>query len=281
MPAMPIRAPGLRRPRERSAALIFTAALAATPVLHAAPANPSNPQADAAPASWAHQAVDLTGTWQRYGFFSRPGVDPRYAAPPEGKMVLKATYAKAYNARTKAEQASDAEGTPIAAAGVDCLPYGMPEMMSAIYPLEILQTPGQVTIIAEAFSQVRRIYLNQPQRKISDVPPGYYGHSVGRWEGDTLVVDTIGIKDSVLGHEEMPHSDQMRIAERFHLVAPDILHDDITVTDPVTLEKPWHFSFAYKRTKGYEMQEYVCENNHEYVDDKGVTHVRTHDQPNE
>ncbi len=260
---MPIRLPPSRKRSDLSAALVLSAALAAAVLLPLA--------------SQAHQPVDLTGTWQRYGFFSRPGVDKRYAAPPEGRLVLKPTYAKAYNARTRAEAASDAAGKPIAAPGVDCLPYGMPEMMSAIYPLEILQTPGQVTIIAEAFSQVRRIYLDQTQEKIGDAPPGYYGHSVGRWEGDTLVVNTIGIKDTVLGHEEMPHSDQMRIDERFHLVAPDILHDDITVSDPVTLEKPWHFSFAYKRMKGYQMQEYVCENNHEYVDDNGVTHVRLHD----
>ena len=256
----------------RSAALIAAAAVPLSSL-----ATPPNGQPQSA--SWARQPVDLTGTWQRYGFISRPGVDPRYAAPPEGKLVLKPTYAKAYNARTKAEEASDAQGAPIAAPGVDCRPYGMPEMMSAIYPLEILQTPGQVTIVAEAFSQVRRIYLNEPQKKIGDEPPGYYGSSVGRWEGNALVVDTIGVKDSVVGHEEMPHSDQMRITERFHLVAPDILHDDITVSDPVTLEKPWHFSFAYKRMKDYHMQEYVCENNHEYIDDKGATHVRLQDLP--
>jgi hypothetical protein len=278
---MPLRAHGPRTAVELRAALVLGAALLAILVIPVGSrANPTGSQAEASSASWAHQPVDLTGAWQRYGFISRPGVDPRYAAPPEGKMVLKGTYAKAYNARTKAEQASDAEGKPIAAAGVDCLPYGMPEMMSAIYPLEILQTPGQVTIVAEAFSQVRRIYLNQPQVKIGDLPPGYYGHSVGHWEGDTLVVDTIGVKDSVLGHEEMPHSDQMRIIERLHLVAPDILHDEITVSDPVTLVKPWIFTFAYKRMPHYEMQEYICENNHEYVDDKGETHVRLHDQQN-
>ena len=84
-----------------------------------------------------------------------------------------------YDAKRAKERESDAKGEPIAGSGVDCLPYGMPEMMSAIYPLEILQTPGQVTIIAEAFSQVRRIYLGKTQPKIEDVPPGYYGHSVG------------------------------------------------------------------------------------------------------
>ena len=222
---------------------------------------------------------DLNGVWARYGGFSRTGVDPKLAAPPAGKLALKPEYAKPYAARTAAEEESDKRGEPIAAPGVDCLPYGMPEMMSAIYPLEILQTPGQVTIIAEAMSQVRRIFVDKPQAKIGEVPPGYYGRSVGHWEGDTLVVDTIGVKDSVLGHNEMPHSDQMRITERFHLASPDVLHDQITVTDPVVLEKPWTFTFAYRRMPGYEMLEYVCENNHEYVDDKGVTHIRLQDLP--
>lgn len=262
-------------PTVLAGALLTAAAALPLASLAAAPqASTAHPQR----AAWAHQPLDLDGTWQRYGFLGR-GVDPRYAAPPDGRMMLKPAYAKAYNARTKAEEASDKQGKPIAGAGVDCLPYGMPQMMSAIYPLEILQTPGQVTIIAEAFSEVRRIYLDEVQQKIGDVPPGYYGRSVGRWDGDTLVVETIGIKPSVLGYEEMPHSDQMRITERFRLVSPDILHDQITVTDPVTLEKPWTFTFAYKRMKGYHMQEYVCENNHEYVDDNGVTHVRLHDLP--
>lgn len=224
------------------------------------------------------QGADITGTWVRYGGFSPRGVDPRYAAPPPGRMMLRPKYAKPYNAKTLEEEAAAKRGDPIADPGVDCLPYGMPEMMSAIYPLEILQTPGQVTIIAEAFSQVRRIFLGAPQFKIGGFAPGYYGHSVGHWVGKTLVVDTIGIKPSVLGHEEMPHSDRMRISERISLVSPDILHDEITVTDPVTLEKPWTFTFAYKRYPHYQMQEYVCENNHEYIDPNGVQHVRLKDE---
>lgn len=221
---------------------------------------------------------NITGDWARFPGFSRAAVDPKLVPPPPGKLMLKPAYAGPYEARRAAERASDARGEPIAAPGTDCLPYGMPEMMSAIYPLEILQTPGQLTIIAEAFSQVRRIYLDKPQGKIGDVAPSFYGHSVGHWEGDTLVVDTIGVKESVLGHDEMPHGDQMRITEHLRLVAADILQDKITVTDPMTLEQPWTFTFGYKRMPNYEMLEYVCENNHEYVDDKGVTHVRLRDQ---
>jgi hypothetical protein len=106
-----------------------------------------------------------------------------------------------------------------------CVPYGVPTMMSvAVYPVEFIQTPKQITIISEAFSEVRRIYLDKPPSKIDEVPPGYYGRSVGRWEGDTLVVDTVGIKEAVQ-YQRMPHSDQMRITE-IRLAAPDILRPD-------------------------------------------------------
>ena len=221
---------------------------------------------------------DFTGDWQRYnGSRGGPAADPATLAPPAGKLLLKPKYQAPYDAKRAKERESDLKGEPIASSGVDCLPYGMPEMMSAIYPLEILQTPGQLTVIAEAFSQVRRVYLGKTQPKIEEVPPGYYGRSVGHWEGQTLVVDTVGVKESVLGHSEMPHSDKMRITERLHLVTPDILHDQITVEDPVTLEQPWTFTFAYKRIPNYEMLEYVCENNHEYVDDQGVTRLRLQD----
>ena len=81
-----------------------------------------------------------------------------------------------------AETEATRRGEPLPSAGMLCSPYGMPRMMAvATYPMEILQTPGQVTIITEAFSEVRRIYLNRAQEPIDDVPPGYYGHSVGRW----------------------------------------------------------------------------------------------------
>src|ERR1700743_2368124 len=225
------------------------------------------------------QAADFTGDWQRYPGFGRGGPAPAPATlpPPAGALVVKPKYKGPYDPKRAKEAASDAKGEPIASSGVDCLPYGMPEMMSAIYPLEILQTPGQVTIIAEAFSQVRRIFIGKTQPKIEEVPPGYYGHSVAHWEGTTLVVDTVGGKESVLGHIEMPQSDKMRITERMRLVTPDILHDQITVPDPVTLEQPWTFTFAYKRMPNYEMLEYVCENNHEYIDDQGVTRLRLQD----
>jgi hypothetical protein len=72
----------------------------------------------------------------------------------------------------------------------------------------------------------------------------------------------------------MPHSDRMRITERIRLVTPDVLHDQITIDDPVVLEKPVTFTFAYRKMPGYQMVEFVCENNREYIDAEGKVRMR-------
>jgi len=216
---------------------------------------------------------DLSGVWAPYR--GGRGADPSLAPPPASPVVLKPTYAEAYRARRAAEDEATKRGEPLGTAAVLCTPYGMPRMMSvALYPVEILPRLGQITVITEAFSEVRRIYMDQPQLPIGDVPPGYYGHSVGRWEGDTLVVDTVAIKESVLSYQNLPHSDQMRITERIRLVTKDILHDQITIEDPVVLEKPAVYTLAYRRMPNYKMVEFVCENNREYIDEKGAVRMR-------
>ena len=94
----------------------------------------------------------------------------------------------------------------------------MPAMMGATFPMEILQSKGQVTIIEEAFTQIRRILLDRPQKAVDDVEPGFYGHSVGHWDGGVLIVDTVGVRENVL-YQNVPHSKDMRIKERISLGA--------------------------------------------------------------
>jgi hypothetical protein len=101
---------------------------------------------------------------------------------------------------------------------------------------------------------------------------------VGRWEGDVLVVDTVGIKESVRGYRGLPHSSRMRVVERIRLVAPDVLHDQITITDPVILEQPFTYTLAYRKLPQYEMVEFVCDNNREYVDDQGRVRMKLRDR---
>ncbi len=224
-------------------------------------------------AATAQPAPSISGAWGHA--FPRPGqpVDPRLNTGPLPVPPLKPDYMAQWTALREKEKQADARGEPTAGQEAKCLPDGMPSLMFAIYPLEILQTPGRVTIIEEAFSQTRRIYLDEPQGRIGDVEPGYYGHSVGHWDGDVLVVDTVGIKESVPGYRDTPHSDQEHITERFRLLDPNILEDQVTIEDPKVLDRPWSFRFAYTRLPGYHMLEYVCENNHEYVDPNGGTHL--------
>jgi hypothetical protein len=221
--------------------------------------------------------VDLSGVWAPYR--AGRGADPALTPPPPSPIVLKPQYAKPYDARRAADDEAAKRGEPQATPAVSCVFYGMSRMMTvALYPMEVIQTPKQVTIITEAFSEVRRVYMNQPQMPIDEVPPGYYGHSVGRWDGTTFVIDTVGIKESVPSYQMMPHSNQMRITERIRLVTPDVLHDQITIEDPVALEKPVVYTLAFRRMPNYKMVEFVCENNREYVDEKGAVKMRLRDK---
>jgi hypothetical protein len=235
--------------RINPAAALLAASLAAL-YMTAAPAAPPAQQS-------------LTGAWDRYGTLN---LDPRVtAAAPVPPPPLKPEYQAEWQARQKAAKDADARGEPLFGGYAKCLPDGMPAMMMAMFPMEVLQTPGQITIIEEAYNQVRRIYLNEKQVPVDDAEPGFWGHSVGHWQGDTLVVNTVGIKEEVR-FRDTPHSPNMQIDERIRMLSKDIFEDQVTVTDPQYLTQPWKFTWKYVRKPGYKILEYVCESNREYQD---------------
>ena len=86
------------------------------------------------------------------------------------------------------------------------------------------------------------------------------------------MIETTGIKQNVQ-FRWTPHSEGMTITERLHLIAPDILRNDIVVEDAY-LERPWTYSYTYRRTPGYKLLEYVCEDNRDYVDEQGMVTLR-------
>ncbi len=217
----------------------------------------------------------IGGTWTiSFAAGGNPDATPD-SRTPAGPPPLKPEYRGAWEERLRLARKASARGEPLATAATFCLPQGMPAMMGGggPFPMEILLSPGQVTIIQEAYTQVRRIYLDTPQATLEDIEPGFYGRSVGHWEGDTLVVDTIGIKESVR-YRDVPHTPAMRINERIHRFEPDILWDEVTIDDPEILEEPWKVTFVFNRLPGYEIMEYVCEDNREYADETGATRLR-------
>jgi hypothetical protein len=142
-----------------------------------------------------------------------------------------------------------------------CLPPGMPAMMGMAYGMEIMQTKEKITFFSELNDALRRVYLDgrKPTQKHLD-DPTYAGYSIGRWEGDTLVIETVALHPDSFIEGFTPHSEEMTVRERMRLIAPDILEDRITVTDPKALTKPWEVVRTYRRAaKGNdELREFAC-----------------------
>jgi hypothetical protein len=226
-------------------------AIAATPV-----AAQSGPQGD----TWESIAKlpDFGGLWEiTFGGGPRgggesPALTPEYAA--------------------KLEQYQDAvaRGEIEDGPAANCVPNGMPAIMTQPYPIEILFTPGKVTILIEAYSQWRQIFMDGRAHP-EDPDLTFNGHSIGHWEGDTLVVDTVGFTtDTSLGLQGMRHSDKMRIVERFKLASPDRLEIETTITDTQALTKPLTRTAAYGRHRDWTLAEYVCQqNNRNFTTDDG------------
>jgi hypothetical protein len=142
-----------------------------------------------------------------------------------------------------------------------CLLPGVPQMAAVPYPWKVIQTPGEVVILFEAFKTFRQIFTDG--RSIpADANPTWMGYSIGRWEGDTLVVETGGFNDNTWidtgGH---PHSDALHVTERYH--RRDFGHMDlqITVNDPKAYKKSWTASYPVELMADTELLDYVCEEN--------------------
>ncbi len=238
------------------AAVLATAAAAAPTQLSAAHPKGQFASLDARP--------DWGGIWILNFAMPKPGSVP--AAP-----ALKGTYLAGYQAWQKQVQATQGD---VPHEGSYCKPPGMPIiMMAPQYPIEFLFTPGRVTIHHEAWMQWRNIYTDGRDHP-SDWDANFNGHSIGHWEGDTLVVDTVGIKDVLEIGMGMKHSNQLQVTERIHLATGDTntLVDDMTLSDPVALEKPWTTQLTYKRDRDGELLEFECaENDRNPVDAAGHT----------
>ena len=201
-----------------SVSMLAGGALAALASAHVAlaqaPSKPSqsSPQGD----TWASIAKlpDWGGIWE-----VTFGGGPRGARPEPPALT------PAYEAKLKEYQDAQKRGEIQDTPAANCVPNGMPGIMTQPYPMEILFTPGKVTIMIEAYSQWRQIFTDG-RKHPEDPDLTFNGHSIGHWEGDTLVVDTVGFTtDTALAGFGVKHSDKMHIVERMHLVDGDKLAD--------------------------------------------------------
>ena len=151
-----------------------------------------------------------------------------------------------------------------------CLPPGGPRMMATPYPMEILQLPEQKRIIMtfEGAAHIwREIFMDGRQHPQGDaLNPTYLGHSVGRWEGDTLVVDVVGFNEYTwldpIGH---PHTDKLHLIEKFTRTAKEELHYEVTIDDPGAYTKPWTVAWDVPWRATGELTEYICQENNRHL----------------
>jgi hypothetical protein len=229
-------------------------------IIAAAPlaAQKSGPQGD----TWDSIAKlpDFGGLWE-VGGGPRGGGDTPVLTP-------------AYQARWQQYRDASARGEIEDGPTANCVPNGMPSIMTQPYPIEILFTPGKVTILIEAYAQWRQIFTDGREHP-EDPDLTFNGHSIGHWEGETLVVDTVGFTtDTFMGGAGMPHSEKMHIVERFKLAEPDRLEIQTTIDDAEALTKPFTRTASYGRHRDWTLAEYVCQqNNRNFTTEDGKSGI--------
>jgi hypothetical protein len=154
-----------------------------------------------------------------------------------------------------------------------CLPPGVPRFLTMVLPGEILQTEQQLNWYAEFGEATMRIYLDG-RAPPAELYPTFNGFSTGRWEGNSLVVTTVGLRvDTLVDTTGVPHSDQLTVTMRMTKVTPDFFEVGITLDDPVAFYEPWQTVKRYSRAPaGSYAQEYACldGNRHRETEDGNI-----------
>ena len=147
-----------------------------------------------------------------------------------------------------------------------CVP-GMPKLIVLPYPYKIYQMTGVTVILYEGFTTFRQIFTDgRPLPK--DPQPSWLGYSVGKWDGDTFVVDTIGVNEKTwMDNAGRPHSDALHTIERYHRTSVGTLDVTLTIDDPKAYTRPWTVTTGSSRLiVGQDLLEYVCTENNRDVE---------------
>jgi hypothetical protein len=161
----------------------------------------------------------------------------------------------------KARRAANSKDNPDA----HCLPMGIMQFHNHGQPRKMIQTPGLIVIAYEANNGLRYIFMDGRTLPDSDAQPWWYGYSVGRWEGDTLVVESTGFRDDgwldIIGN---PMTEKAKVTERFRRPNYGTLEIDVTIDDPKAYTKPWTVRVNQRITLDSELMEFVCLENQQF-----------------
>jgi hypothetical protein len=160
----------------------------------------------------------------------------------------------------KERQESNGIGRP----SEHCLPHSVTDFDAHFTPRKLIQLPDEIVLLFEQYHSFREIFTDS--RSLPDVQqPAWFGYSVGHWEGDTLVVNTIGVSEETwLDDAGHPHTEEMRIVERFR--RPDFGHMEVelTINDPKAYTKPWTVKLPWRLVPDTELLDGVCQNEKDF-----------------
>ena len=154
------------------------------------------------------------------------------------------------------------EGRAIENPTTRCLPWG--PLLDGPFPFKFVQSPSVIVVLIEDIFSYRQIFLDGRGHP-KDGDPTWMGHSIGRWEGDTLVVDSAGFNNKSWTPMGRPHTDRLHIIERFRRIDAGHLDYEMTIDDPGTYVKPWTIKRASNLLVGDEIGEYICTENNQDV----------------
>ena len=228
------------------------------------------PTLSAPPLRTANGKSDLSGIWEPEADpTGRPGgiegiVAPRYLIDITRDLNPSDVPFTPWAATIYQERhATSGTGNPL----IRCLPAGVPRLDAYTHPYKIVQTPALIVILYEA-ATFRQIFTDG-RALPKDPQPSWMGYSIGKWDGGTLVVETIGFNDKTwLDGSGHPHSDAMHLTERFRRRTIGRMDIEITIDDPVAYTKPLKYTQPQQLLPDTELLEYVCNENL-----KDLTHV--------
>jgi len=200
----------------------------------------------------AKAPFDLTGVWLHGG-----GQDNSFRFSPPAGFKLTPTAQVHYDAARKAQAENKVYRDDIG----QCWPAGLPLIMTRVWPIAMMQYPTVIYMISEFMNSVRIVYMDGRQHSDPDVVvPSWNGESIGRWEGDTLVVDT----KYFTGHHHwidsgIPASDALHIVERIKpLNDGNTLQIEYELTDPKSFEGTWKYTKRWRRVEDRDIAEVSC-----------------------
>lgn len=203
---------------------------------------------------------NISGMWQVRGY--NRDIKPMDNSDPPWLPWNRQAYAD--------RAAAEAAGNPLYDPTAACLPSGIPRIIAAPYPVEIVQTPDTTVFLYETQHLFRVIYMNQEHP--AELEPSYMGHAVGHWEGDTLVIDSVGfVADTQIDEGGSLHTDAMHVVERLRRLDDGSLEVLFTIDDPKAFSEPWTARRVWQWRPDVRFFEYVCEeNNRNQPDENGV-----------